>query len=84
VVEQVCVDASLALSWVLPMDINAASERLFAGWARRGVVLLGPPLLYAEVVSVIRSKVHRKLLTPEEGQEALDQIGRASCRERVS
>lgn len=70
--EQVCVDASLALSWVLPMDINARSEELFARWARQGVALIGPPLLYAETVSVIRNKVHRRLLSPEEGRDSLE------------
>ena len=70
--EGVCVDASLALSWVLPMDVNARSEALFQGWARAGAVLLGPPLLYAETVSVIRNKVFRRLLTPEEGRAALE------------
>lgn len=68
----VCVDASLALSWVLPMDINARSEELFQGWAREGAVLLGPPLLYAESISVIRNKVYRRLLTADEGREALE------------
>ncbi|MSQ34046.1 MAG: PIN domain-containing protein [Dehalococcoidia bacterium] len=70
--EEVCVDASLALSWVLPMDINVRSEALFQGWAREGTALLGPPLLYAETVSVIRNKVFRRLLTVEEGGDALE------------
>lgn len=70
--ETVCVDASLALSWLLPTDVSKPSEALLQGWLQTGAALVGPPLLYAEVVSVLRNKVHRRLLTPEDGDEALD------------
>ncbi len=70
--EVVCVDASLALSWVLPMDTSAASDGLFQAWAMKGAALIGPPLLLAEAVSVIRNKVYRRILTPAEGDAALE------------
>ena len=68
----VCVDASLALAWVIPAEAGPRSRGLLETWLNEPVALLGPPLLYAEVVSVVRNKVHRRFLLPEEGDAALE------------
>ena len=72
----VCVDASLVVLLLLPDDRTATAERLWDGWAHRGTTPFGPPLLYAEVPSVIRGAVHGGRMTPQEGERAF----RTFCR----
>jgi predicted nucleic acid-binding protein len=66
---RVCVDASLVLHLILPDERDAGTESLWQGWAATGVAVIGPPLLYAEVTSVIRLRVVTGRLTADEGDE---------------
>lgn len=66
---RVCVDASLVLHLILPDEHDPGTEALWQGWAAAGVEMIGPPLLYAEVTSVIRLRVVTGRLTPDEGEE---------------
>lgn len=69
--DRVCLDASLALAWLLPSQANVAANVLRQEWYESGVELVGPPLFHAEVTSVLRGEVFFKRMLPEEGEEAL-------------
>lgn len=68
--KKVCVDASLALIWLLISQQNDRADALRREWREEGVELVGPPLFHAEVTSAIRRQVHFKRISPEEGDEA--------------
>lgn len=68
--DRVCVDASLALAWLLASQANMSANALRQEWYDNGVELTGPPLFHAEVTSVLRGEVFFKRMLPEEGEEA--------------
>ena len=65
---QVCVDASLALKLVIAEEDSPLAHALWDTWVEEGVEIVSPPLLAFEGISVIRSKVHRGLVPPDEGE----------------
>ena len=67
---RVCVDASLALTWLLSVRADEPADSLRRRWLIDDVELVGPPLFRAEVTSVLREEVFFKRLTPGEGEEA--------------
>jgi predicted nucleic acid-binding protein len=68
--DRVCVDASLALTWLLSTQPEEGADALRRRWLEDQVELLGPPLFHAEVTSVLREEVFFKRLSKEEGEEA--------------
>lgn len=68
----VCPDASLALKWFLPEPGSDTALSLLRRWNRAGVSLAAPHLLAFEVASVLRNRVVRGLLTPQEGERKLN------------
>lgn len=50
----VCPDASFVLAWFVPSDRSEAVSDIWRQLLRRGDQLIAPPLLYAEVTSVLR------------------------------
>ena len=66
--DNVCIDASLALAWLLPAERNNTIDALFSEWNRKGVRLLTASLFHAEVASTIRKQVYFKKLQPEQGE----------------
>lgn len=67
-----CVDASLVLTLLLPEELTARVGRLWHHWVSAGDELVGPPLLFAEVASVLRAAVFFRRISPERGQLAFD------------
>ena len=67
---QVCVDASLAILWLLPTQRTPQAAELLEQWGQGGADLISPPLFDAEVTSAIRLNVYLKKILPEEGEEA--------------
>ncbi|PKB78438.1 MAG: hypothetical protein BZY88_18550 [SAR202 cluster bacterium Io17-Chloro-G9] len=67
---QVCVDASLVVSRLMPEEQSQLAEALWARWQRDQITSFGPPLLYAEVTSVLRQAVFSGRLTSQEGESA--------------
>jgi predicted nucleic acid-binding protein len=65
---QVCVDANLVLKLVLVEEDSPLVHELWGRWIDEGVEVVAPPLLSFEGASVIRSKVHRGLVPPDEGE----------------
>lgn len=67
---QVCVDASLVVARLLFDEQSQHVEALWTRWQQEQIVPFGPPLLYAEVPSVLRRAVFSGRLTSEEGEMA--------------
>ena len=71
---QVCVDSNLVLKLVLLEEDSGDARTIWRDWTERRAERVAPPLLWYEVTSVLRTRVHRGMLTPGEAQEALDLI----------
>ena len=67
----VVVDASFALKLVLPEEYSKHVQQVWESWIKKGTDVSAPYLLIYEVVSVLRNKVFRGELSPEEGEAAL-------------
>lgn len=67
----VVVDASFALKLVLPEEHSDHVRRMWESWIKEGTDVSAPYLLIYEVASVLRNKVFRGELSPEEGEAAL-------------
>ena len=67
---RVCIDASLALIWLLPAERNKIADALRQKWDEDGVEIISAPLFHAEVTSVLREQVYFEKLLPQEGEEA--------------
>jgi predicted nucleic acid-binding protein len=68
--DRVCVDASLALTWLLGAPAEERADALRRHWLADDVELIVPPLFHAEVTSVLREEVFFKRLSRQEGEEA--------------
>jgi predicted nucleic acid-binding protein len=66
----VCIDASLALTWLLAAEQNEIANALRRKWDEEGAEIISAPLFHAEVTSVLREQVYFRKLLPEEGEEA--------------
>ena len=67
---KICIDASLALMWLLPAELNDQANALRKKWDLENAQLISAPLFNAEVTSVLRKQVYFQKLLPEEGEEA--------------
>lgn len=67
---QVCVDASVVVARLIFDEQRQNAEALWTRWQREQVIPFGPPLLYAEVPSVLRQAVFLGRITLEEGELA--------------
>jgi predicted nucleic acid-binding protein len=67
----VCLDASLVVLWFLRQELTPEADAVLDQWRADDIDLIAPPLLMAEVPSVLRQAVHRGRITSEEGDTAL-------------
>ena len=65
---RLCVDASLVLRRVMPDEQDHVTNQLWQSWQRQGIEILGPALLYAEVLSSIRLAIVTGRLSIAEGE----------------
>lgn len=65
--QSVCIDASLALTWLLPKEKTESTDALIPLWHYKGTRLITAPLFHAEVTSAIRRQVDFKKLNANEG-----------------
>lgn len=49
-------------------------EELWLKWGANRTDIMGPPLLFSEVTSVIREMVYRQRITPASGEEAFQKF----------
>jgi len=68
--DKVCIDASLALIWLLPAEQDETASIMLRKWDEEGMEIITAPLFHAEVTSVLRAQVYFEKLLPEEGEEA--------------
>ena len=67
---RVCVDANVVIARLLPDERTARLEALWTQWQREDNTPFGPPLLYAEVPSVLRQAVHFGRISTAEGDRS--------------
>lgn len=66
---KICVDASMVLLWLLPQKLSQQAENVWASWRDKRVELIAPPLILAEVTSILRKRVFYGQILPEIGEE---------------
>lgn len=66
----ICLDASLVLLWFLREELSPSADALLDRWRGAGAEFIAPPMLAAEVPSVLRQAVYRGRITLQEGDEA--------------
>jgi predicted nucleic acid-binding protein len=79
-VSRVCIDVSMALSWLFPTTRESAVEALLVEWDKDGVELIAPPSFHAEAVSFVRNQVYRKVLLPQQGETAVSLLFEMAVR----
>jgi predicted nucleic acid-binding protein len=70
-VDRICLDASLVLAWLLPAERTPEVAHIWDGLLQRRDKLLGPPLLFIEVTSVLRELLVQRQITSQEAELAL-------------
>ena len=65
---QICVDASLVLKLVIVEDDSSKAQHLWNTWIEADAEIVAPLLLAFEGTSVIRNKLYRGLVPPEEAE----------------
>jgi len=70
----VCADASILIKLMTTEPDSDRADGLWEQWKNQGVEVVAPTLLLFELTSVLRNKVHRGLLTAEEGDIAFDMM----------
>ncbi|MGB2694643.1 MAG: type II toxin-antitoxin system VapC family toxin [Dehalococcoidia bacterium] len=76
----VCVDASVVVAWLVPQQADPHVYELFDGWVDEGIELVGPALLYSEVVSVLRHQVHKGTLDEADAERLVRLLLRFGIR----
>ena len=69
---RVCIDASLAISWVIPEPSTSSALAIRRMWTRDAVELVTAPIFRHEVTSAIRRAAYRGVITPEDGRRTLE------------
>lgn len=67
---QICIDASIALHWILPTSQSSLADTLLKRWDDAGLQIIGPPVIDIDVTAVIRKLTRMKLLLPQQGDQA--------------
>jgi len=67
----ICVDAGIVLKLVLNEPDSPLAEALWRSWLDTDQRPVAPPLLPFEVTAVLRKHVHRGVITPAQGNAAL-------------
>jgi predicted nucleic acid-binding protein len=73
---QTVIDAGFLLKLFLPEEKSTEAHTLWSSWIDDAVEVTAPTLLMFEVGSVIRNKVHRRILTEEDATAVIDRLKR--------
>ena len=76
----VCVDASLAVRWVVPEDYSDQALDLLAFWGESQTELVAPTHMLYEVNSTLRFLVSQKVISEEIGDGAFSHFRRLRIR----
>ena len=55
----ICVDASLAMKWILPEPYSSEARAMYQASLRAAEQMVAPPLLPIEVTNVLRQRMRR-------------------------
>lgn len=69
-----CIDASALIPWLIPLPASAQVNPFWIQTIREQNPLVAPPLLFAEVTSVLRRHVHLGIVLPQEAILALQEL----------
>ncbi len=67
-----CLDSSVLIPYLTPEELSEQAEALVLEAISSSVKLVIPSFAWAEVGSVLRKKVRRKFLTPEEAADCFE------------
>lgn len=76
----VCADAGILVKLVISESDSDMADALWESWQEQDVEVIAPGLLPFELTSVLRKKVHRGLLSPEEGERAFTTVHQLPVR----
>lgn len=77
---RVCVDASLAVRWIVPEDYSEQALGLLAFWGQSQTELFAPTHLLYEVNSTLRFLVSQKIISDEIGDGAFSRLRKLRIR----
>lgn len=66
----ICVDASLAVKWIVAEEGSTLARSLYGAATRAGQRIIAPPLLPIEVTNVLRKRIRRISLTADDALTA--------------
>ena len=75
-ISRTVIDASFLLKLFLPEERSDRAYEIWASWIENSVEVAAPTLIMFEAPSVIRNKVHRKLLNEKDGAEIIERMKR--------
>jgi predicted nucleic acid-binding protein len=70
----IVIDSNLAVWEVVPVLAQADVSSHFVAWGQAATRLCAPTLWIAESVSAVRSAVYTRLISPQEGELAIDDL----------
>lgn len=76
IISQTVIDASFLLKLFFPEEQSDRAYELWSSWIDNSVEVVAPTLIIFECASVIRNKVHRKLLNEADATEIIKRIKR--------
>ncbi len=71
---KVCIDACIAIKWLVPEEGSLAALELLTNWVAAGTQIVAPHLLPLEVFSTIRRLQHSGLLSSADGHQVLSKF----------
>jgi predicted nucleic acid-binding protein len=76
IISQTVIDASFLLKLFFPEEQSDRAYELWSSWIDDSVEVVAPTLIIFECASVLRNKVHRKLLNEADATEIIERIKR--------
>lgn len=73
---QTAIDASFLIKLFLPEESSDKVHALWSSWIERSIEVVAPTLIMFESASVIRNKLHRKLLNKTDAAEIIKRMKR--------
>ena len=71
---QACVDSNVVLKLAVIEDGSDHARKLWRRWRAEGVEKVAPALLWYELTSTMRNRVHRNSIDPDEATILLDTL----------
>lgn len=68
----VCIDANVAVKFYFNEELSELADALWTDLREQQVRFVAPSLARYEMASVARQKIHRGIVDPDEGREALE------------